>query len=200
MEGFSYAISAVAFVAVMISWISFAAAFMLRDSGEKTRDAEKAPKSWLGIITQGVAYAIAWAFMRRPMFSPLIDDLYVLNIGFQLFAAAIAICSAVLTFASIRELGKQWSLEARLVEGHDLVTTGPYSLVRHPIYTAMFGMLIATAIVWSFWWAIPFAVLVFLVGTFIRTRFEEQLLANAFNDKFAEWKARVPALIPFLKL
>jgi protein-S-isoprenylcysteine O-methyltransferase Ste14 len=125
--------------------------------------------------------------------------MYVLNIVLQIVAAALSISCVFLTMLAIRELGKQWSLEAKLVEGHDLVMTGPYNLVRHPIYTAMLGKLIATGIVLSHWAVVIGAVIVFLIGTYIRTRFEERLLGDAFGEKFAEWKRRVPGLIPFLK-
>ena len=200
MEQLSYWISAAAFATVITCWIIFAATFLLRKKPPRTKNAVNAPKSWLGIILQGIAYMPVWALQRRPVFSPFIDDLYGLNIAIQLLAVALAISCVVLTIKAVRELGKQWSLEARLVEGHDLVTTGPYSLVRHPIYTAMLGNLIATGLVLSHWLVLPFAVAIFLVGTFIRTRFEERLLSDAFGERFAEWRSRVPGLIPFLKL
>ncbi|MEO7273432.1 MAG: isoprenylcysteine carboxylmethyltransferase family protein, partial [Vicinamibacterales bacterium] len=45
-----------------------------------------------------------------------------------------------------RRLGVQWSLVARVTDRHELITTGPYAIVRHPIYTAMLGLLIATGL------------------------------------------------------
>jgi protein-S-isoprenylcysteine O-methyltransferase Ste14 len=198
MEQASYWISVAAFVTVIVGWVAFASAFLLRKKPAKSKDAVKAPKSWLGIALQGLAYFPVWAVRRTPMFSPFVDS-YALNIGLQIIAAALSISCVYLTMAAIKELGKQWSLEARLVEGHDLVTTGPYDLVRHPIYTAMLGMLIATGTVISHWLVLIAAVAVFLIGTLIRTRFEERLLSDAFGEKFAEWRARVPGLIPFVK-
>jgi len=199
MEELSYWISILALAIVIICWIVFALAFLTRVKPPQTRDAVNAPKSWLGIVLQGLAYVPVWAVQRRPMFSPFVGDLDALNIALQVCAAAIAIACVYLTFASLRELGKQWSLEARLLEGHDLVTTGPYSLVRHPIYTAMLGKLIATGIVLSHWAGLVVALMIFLTGTFIRTRFEERLLSDAFGERFREWKSRVPWLIPFLR-
>lgn len=200
MEEFSYVITAAAFAIVIIGWIVFAAAFLLREKAAHAKDVVNAPRSWLGIVVQLFAYLPVWGLERRPVFSPFVDSLYVLNVGFQLTAAAFVVVSVSLTILALRELGKQWSLEARLVEDHDLVTTGPYSLVRHPIYTAMLGMLIATGIVLTHWLVLPFAVVVFLIGTSIRTRFEERLLRDAFGEEFTEWRSRVPGLIPFVKL
>jgi len=199
MEQASYYVSMAAFVVVIACWFAFAGAFLLRQKPQAAPDAVKAPKSWLGIGLQGLSYAFVWALQRRPLFSPLIDGYYALNIILQMVAVLFSVSSVILTMFAIKELGKQWSLEARLVEGHDLITTGPYNLVRHPIYTAMLGKLIATGIVLSHWIALPIAILVFLLGTFIRTRFEERLLSEAFGEQFQKWRARVPGLVPFMK-
>lgn len=199
MEQISYYVSITAFGAVMACWFVFAGTFLLRRRSKSARDTVNAPRSWLGLVLQGVSYLPVWTWHRTPMFSPFVSESYSLNIVLQVVAAGLSIGSVFLAMSAVRELGKQWSLEARLVEGHKLVTTGPYNLVRHPIYTAMLGMLIATGIVISLWPVLLIAVAVFLVGTFIRTRFEEKLLGDAFGEEFAEWKRRVPALVPFSK-
>lgn len=200
MEQVSYWVSAAAFAIVIACWCVFAGTFLLRKKPPQTKDAINAPKSWLGIALQGIAYFPVWSVQRRPMFSPFVDGPYLLNIALQIVAATLAIVCVILTMAAIKELGKQWSLEARLVEGHDLVTTGPYNLVRHPIYTAMLGKLIGTGIVLSVWPVLLASVAIFLIGTLIRIRFEEKLLSGAFGEKFAEWRSRVPGLIPFVKV
>jgi protein-S-isoprenylcysteine O-methyltransferase Ste14 len=199
MEQLSHYISAGAFGVVIAGWFVFAATFLLRKRSAPTTDAVHAPRSWAGLILQGLGYIPVWSFQRRPMFSSFTGEYYTLNIVLQLVAILISVASVYLTIAAVRELGKQWSLEARLVEGHDLVMTGPYSLVRHPIYTAMLGKLVATGIVLSVWPVVLAGVAVFLMGTFVRTRFEERLLSGAFGEQFANWKAQVPGLIPFLK-
>ena len=102
--------------------------------------------------------------------------------------------------SAIKELGKQWSLQARLIEDHKLVPGGVYQIVRHPIYTAMLGMLIATGIVVSHWLILLIAVAVFIIGTKIRTVSEEKLLRDAFGGEFEDFAAKVPGLIPFLKI
>jgi protein-S-isoprenylcysteine O-methyltransferase Ste14 len=199
MEQTSYYVSVAAFAAVIACWFVFAGAFLLRKRPRRAKDTVKAPKSWLGIALQGISYAPVWALQRTPRFSPFAGENYLLNVAVQAAAACLAIGAVWFTMSAVRELGKQWSLEARLVEGHKLVTTGPYSVVRHPIYTAMLGMLIATGVVISHWLVLLIAAVVFLIGTFIRTRFEERLLGDAFGEQFTDWKARVPGLIPFLK-
>lgn len=101
-----------------------------------------------------------------------------------------------LCLAAVRALGKQWSYVARIVEGHKLITQGPYGFVRNPIYLGMFGMLLATGLAISRWWALPIAVAVFLVGSWIRIRSEERLLRESFGAEFDDYACRVPAVFP----
>ena len=102
-------------------------------------------------------------------------------------------------WAAARHLGKQWRFEAALNEDHELVQTGPYRWIRHPIYASMLGMLLATGCAWT-WWPMQIAGLVFfLIGTEIRVRAEDRLLSERFRESFAAYRARVPAYIPFIR-
>jgi protein-S-isoprenylcysteine O-methyltransferase Ste14 len=110
----------------------------------------------------------------------------------------LAVSSVWFCSAAIRALGEQWSLAARVVEGHKLVTQGPYSIVRNPIYTGMLGMLLATGLAVSHWIGLLIAIIVFAIGTSIRVRSEEKLLRETFGAEFDEYARTVPAVIPFL--
>ena len=131
------------------------------------------------------------------MFTPIVS-----SNPLALAASILAICAAVgsiwLVIAAVNTLGKEWSLTARLVEGHKLATSGAYAYVRHPIYTGMLGMLIATGLAVSHWLALLVALAVFFVGTRIRVLREEKLLREAFGADFEEYERRVRAIIPGL--
>ncbi|HXJ67298.1 MAG TPA: isoprenylcysteine carboxylmethyltransferase family protein, partial [Verrucomicrobiae bacterium] len=101
--------------------------------------------------------------------------------------------------AAVRTLGKQWSYEARVIEGHELVTQGPYRFVRHPIYTAMLGKLLASNFAFGHWLGLVIAGSVFVVGTLIRIQAEEKLLRETFGTAYAEYAQRVPAFLPGLR-
>ena len=121
-----------------------------------------------------------------------------LEIALSVLTMLLAVASVWFCGAAVRTLGKQWSLAARVLEGHKLVTEGPYNVVRNPIYTGMFGMLLASSLAVSHWIGLSMAVVVFAIGTFIRVRSEEKLLREAFGAEFDEYARRVPAVIPFL--
>jgi len=182
-------------VAILVAWLSFAAIFVLRRrpaaSAERTRD----PMGTVGLLLQGVGFGIVWS-VRRPTSAPLIDTSYTLLVAIAVVAVAVAAGSVALVLWSIRTLGRQWALAARLVEGHQLITGGPYRLVRNPIYTGMLGMLVATGLALSRPLALLLGVLVFCAGTVIRVRAEERLLRTAFGETWQAWARRTPALIP----
>jgi len=200
MELISYYANIASFAIVIVTWFVFAGTFLLRKQPETPPDKTRAPKSWFGLILQCLSFPPVWMVRRAPTFSPVIEGQHALNLILQILAVVIAISSVWLAMAAIKELGKQWSLAARLVEDHKLVTTGVYQIVRHPIYTAMLGMLVATGLAYSNWIALVVSVVVFIVGTKIRTNLEEGLLREAFGQEFEDWKAKVPGLIPFVKI
>jgi len=104
----------------------------------------------------------------------------------------VAVASIWLVRSALRHLGRQWRLQAVITEDHDLITTGPYRVVRHPVYTAFFGMLVATILMRGHPVARLLAVVVFVAGTHIRIRAEERLLLAAFGDKFLAYSEATP--------
>jgi protein-S-isoprenylcysteine O-methyltransferase Ste14 len=180
-----------------ISWVVFAAAFIFRRRPEVSQDRKRDSNSLVGVILQGLGFAIVMG-MRRHSYSPVIPVAPAISIAISIIAVAIAIGSVLLVVKAVRTLGKEWSVTARVVEGHKLATEGPYSLTRNPIYTGMLGMLIATGVISSYGTSLLLAIGLFLVGTLVRVRSEERLLRDAFGAEFDAYQRRVPALIPGL--
>jgi len=200
MEQVSYYATAISFAIVIICWFVFAGTFLFRKKPEAGREAKRAPKSILGIVLQGIGFGLIWALQRTPFLSPFIGELYVLNIILQIVAVLLAVGAVWTANSAIKELGKQWSLQARLVEDHKLVTGGVYRIVRHPIYTAMLAKLLATGLILSHWTVVIIAFVIFFIGTKIRTIAEEKLLRDAFPGEYEEYAKRVPGFVPFLKI
>lgn len=187
----------VAYVGVIVAWFAFAAVFLLEKKPPKPPAQRKESVSLVGIGLQGLAYGSAW-FVRRPFGEPIVPLPRVLEVLLVAVTLLIAAISIWMIMAAMRTLGKQWSFQARIVEGHRLVTEGPYGVVRNPIYTGMLGMLVATALANSHWIGLLGAVAVFMIGAVIRVRSEEKLLRAAFGAEFDAYARRVPAMIPGL--
>jgi protein-S-isoprenylcysteine O-methyltransferase Ste14 len=94
-------------------------------------------------------------------------------------------------------LAGNWSATVTVKQAHELIRSGPYALVRHPIYTGMLFALAGTAVWLGNWRAlIGFAL---IAGAFVhKLRIEEKFMAEQFGDDYARYRAQVAALIPFL--
>lgn len=86
---------------------------------------------------------------------------------------------------------------AQLFTGHKLVTTGPYALIRHPIYVGVILAAFGSLFLYATWTTIYFACASLLIT--MRASREEKALAEEFGDQWHEYCKRVPAFIPFRK-
>jgi protein-S-isoprenylcysteine O-methyltransferase Ste14 len=154
--------------------------------------AKRERRSQLGIAIQSFGIAVA-AFGRV---TPTLPSLSLMSVA-ATTAVLLLMSGAIGLFAaSSRELGRNWSLVARTRYDHELVQTGPYSRVRHPIYLGLLLFLFAFAIGLGHWVQLVIALPLFFVGTKMRTDAEEQLLEQSFGDKFRDYRNSTPAIIP----
>ena len=182
---------------VLLCWIFFAGIFLFRKRPPKAPDAKRDPFATIGIGLQMVGYFLVWF---QPPWQPFLPPVPALSgitgVAFAVFTVGLGAGSGWLLLSAVRTLGKQWALRARLVEGHQLITTGPYAYVRNPIYAGMLGMLIATGLALEHWTGLIIAVILFAVGMVIRVRSEEKLLRSEFGEEFEQYARRVPAVLP----
>lgn len=92
-------------------------------------------------------------------------------------------------------LGKEWSPQLQLREEHHLVTTGPYTRIRHPLYTAMLGWGTSVALVTANWVFIVLAV-VAIAALFARVPREEQMMIEEFGEEYKAYMQRTGRFFP----
>ena len=168
---------------LMAGWLLWMIPFFLIRRGGPTSSTIDRRARW-GIAIQAIAFSLVWQghfWQRHPA-------MWQVAVGGVLLALA-----ALLTWTSTRTLGRQWRIDAGLNEDHQLVTTGAYRLIRHPIYTSMLCMLLGTGTLVAPWFLFLPAILLFLVGIEIRVRVEDGLLASRFGDEFDAYKQHVSA-------
>ena len=182
----------VALVEVILCWVAWSLAFVKpRKQAAKQKKVAIARGSRGGILLVMVSFALLWSYVRPVGFEKSVLSLITSMI--------LGPPSVGLAWAATRHLGKQWRYEAALSEDHELIQTGPYRWIRHPIYASMLGMTLATLAAWT-WWPMGIASLVFfLAGTEVRVRAEERLLAERFGAEFADYRKNTRAFIPFLR-
>lgn len=97
-------------------------------------------------------------------------------------------------------LGRLWSGTITRKQGHHVVDTGPYALVRHPIYTGLITAIVATAAAQATVTGLIGAALI-VFGLWLKARVEEDFLtAELGADAYGAYRRRVPMLVPFLPM
>ena len=168
--------------------------FLLRAISQRAPEtgAKRDRRSQLGIAIQSVGISLAGFGLVKPILPPLSTASMAGTVAvLVLMSGAIGLFAA-----SSRELGRNWSLVARMRSDHELIRTGPYARVRHPIYLGMLLFLLALAVALGHWVQLLAALPVFFIGTAIRTRLEDGLLEQSFGDSFLDYRRSTPALIP----
>ncbi len=116
--------------------------------------------------------------------------------GYWIGIAVLAAGLAFSVWARIH-LGRNWSARVTLKEDHQLIQSGPYRLIRHPIYTGMLGGFVGTAIAIGRWNG-PLAVALITVALIRKLSIEERFMAEAFPDEYPGYCAKSWALVPFI--
>ncbi|MDB4907403.1 MAG: isoprenylcysteine carboxylmethyltransferase family protein [Gemmatimonadetes bacterium] len=191
----SLIVTALPALTVMLGWAVFMVLMVRRARATDRTTRRRDPWSWVGISLQGIAFGIAWS-LERFRFARLVDTHETLA-TLRLMVVILLVAASLRLFQrSLATLGTHWSLVARVGTAHQLITSGPYAKVRHPIYVAMFGMLLAASLAMGGpVCMLPGAVL-FVLGTVMRVRREDSLLRAEFGASFDLYAARVGALVP----
>ena len=152
-------------------------------------------RSRLGVALQALGFVLAasgeidvalpWSFADS-----LVSTLVVALIGGT---------AAWLFHAAAIEMGRNWSIVARTRADHQLVRSGPFAIVRHPIYLAMWLYLFSLGVALGHWATLLLGLPFFLAGTMIRVREEEKLLRAQFGEDHARYVREVPAFIPYIR-
>ncbi len=111
-------------------------------------------------------------------------------------AAALSVIGVGFAIWARVHLGRNWSPRPAAKEHHELVTTGPYAYVRHPIYTGLILMAFGTALTGSIW-----GIGVFIVASLtlmLRIGKEEKIMLELFPDEYPMYQVRTKRLIPWV--
>lgn len=170
-----------------LSW--FAAAIWSRQTAARASFAQEAPYRIITII--GIILLFGFIDFRSLP--------YGWDVSESVMWVLLALVAAGFVFAwwARLHLGALWSGTITRKQDHRIVDTGPYALVRHPIYTGLLLSGFATAIARGRWEALIGALL-FALGCWIKARQEERFLSEELGPEYAAYRERVPMLVPFV--
>ena len=125
------------------------------------------------------------------------------NIAFALDVIGLIVYLAGFSFVlwARRTLGKNWGLstsqQVKLLDDHQLIQTGPYAFVRHPMYFGWWVAMLGLTLLYPVW--AVFLLFIFSLISFAgRARREESALAERFDEEWIEYRNHTKMILPFL--
>jgi protein-S-isoprenylcysteine O-methyltransferase Ste14 len=127
--------------------------------------------AWIGIFRFGLPDWLRWA-------------------GFALGLLSVAF----MTWTQVT-LDTQWSAQLQLRQDHQLITSGPYASMRHPLYTSVLGWGVSLSLLTANWIFVAVSVLA-VGGLLYRIPKEEQMMLEAFGDAYRSYQQRTGRYFP----
>jgi protein-S-isoprenylcysteine O-methyltransferase Ste14 len=180
--------------AIVASWILFALYWLLAALGvKKTAKRQNPAERILYLVFMAAGFFLL--YQENPNWGPL-NRRFVPDL-FWIAWLGSALCAAGVLFAiwARRTIGKEWSAEVQIKEGHQLIRSGPYAHIRHPIYTGLLLATLGTALVIGEYRGL-LAVAMFLIGFTRKARKEESFLAGEFGAAFEEHRRHTGFYLP----
>jgi protein-S-isoprenylcysteine O-methyltransferase Ste14 len=138
-----------------------------------------------GCMMAGPWFRYGWLRLR---FIPQLESLPLAGMVLTVAGCAFAIWARV-------TLGANWSARATVKADHELITSGPYSLARHPIYTGLLMAIMGSALAGGEWHCV-LGVAIIVFAFLVKMSQEERLMMQTFPEAYPEYRQRVKALIP----
>lgn len=179
---------------VFALWAAWAAYWFANARGNKLTVREESPASRLGHVVPLLLAAALLAVPRLP-WAGLDTHLLRPTLGLYWSGVAVLLGGIVLSIYARRTIGRNWSGTVTLKIDHELVRSGPYRYVRHPIYSALLLGYLGTALIRDEWRGI-LALLIAYAALWRKLKLEERWMLEAFEDSYRHYRSEVPALIP----
>lgn len=158
------------------------------------------PKQWVSRATTErlvlavfeIGTVVAWIVFARGRWGILDEP----DTAVAIAGSLLALTGALLAAWAKARLGRLFSPQLGVQKDHSLVTTGPYAVVRHPIYLGIIDFIIGSALYFNDLGLLVVGLL-FVVYFAAQIRVEERQFAAHFGDEWREYRQRTPALLPF---
>lgn len=178
-------------LAWMVVWLVWA--MQTKQARQRLRLSEALPYMVPTALGAYLAFAEPKVLRRMGLWRPGIAPVpWVMDLGVALTAAGLLFAIWARLY-----LGQNWSGLVSVKVEHELVRTGPYRFVRHPIYSGIILALLGTSLCRRNLWGFAGVALVWL-GLWIKSRLEERFMVQTFGSKYEDYRQTTGALIPRL--
>jgi protein-S-isoprenylcysteine O-methyltransferase Ste14 len=182
---------------IAIGWIIFWLYWIVSAFGSK-KETHSNLKQFLRIRIVIFPIAVALAIVLKSLPSALknhyqnaINNHIVMSVGLLIFLIGF-----IIAIWARRHLGKNWGMPMAQKQNPELITSGPYAYIRHPIYTGVLLMALGSFLIVNMYWLIVFIVAaVFFIYSAVS---EEKLMTKQFPKVYPSYKAKTKMLVPFV--
>src|SRR5262245_35091312 len=179
-------------------WFGWLACWGLFSLNVKTTTRRESPVSRLSYV---VPLVLAGVLLAVPALDiPLLGGRFLPASAARVWGAigiVITLSGLLFTVWARIHLGRNWSGTVTIKEGHELITSGPYRFVRHPIYTGLLLAFTGQAIAVGQWRGV-LAVALAMFTYWRKLRIEERWMREHFGSAYEAYSQRVSALIPYI--
>ena len=182
---------------IVVLWLGLSAYWAATAMGAKRDLAPRA--TWKEIGLRLLVGALVLLLLAVPPVHHLLRELQADQTpSARLGIVGVLLCAAGvgLMVAARIHLGRNWGMPASRKENPELITSGPYAYLRHPIYAGIILAMLGTTIGASVFWAIPF--LLFSVYFVYAARREENIMITQFPEQYPAYMRRTRMLLPFV--
>ena len=179
-----------------VVWIAFIVYWRIKAAGTKsTQLSEPAASGILRALTF-VVVIVLLSTTRIPL-PWLYRELWPSGLWSFCIGASVTLAGLFFAVWARQHLASNWSSAVTIKQGHELIITGPYALVRHPIYTGILTGFLGTAIALSQVRGVIGFVLILIV-LWAKLRKEEEWMRSQFGETYAAYAQHTAALVPYL--
>lgn len=133
------------------------------------------------------------------LFTPFLDSFKMgFPVWLRLLGVAISLASLFYFRWIHKTLGENWSPTLEIRKGHQLIKSGPYKTIRHPMYAQIFLWTIAQVLIVSNLLAGFSGIIAFTILYFVRVPHEEKMLTENFGDEYIEYMKETGRIFPKL--
>ncbi len=179
---------------LIILWITFLAYWLI--SGRKIKVHIRKDDIYIRLYV-AIVVILLWSI---PLVRQFLTQSGVSSISLSpivnIIGIILCIAGFMLAIWARVHLGRNWGMPMSVKKDAELVTTGPYAYIRHPIYAGILLAMLGSALASIMWWLVAFVI--FSIYLVYSSRVEEKMMIQQFPDKYPEYKNKTKMLIPFI--
>ena len=167
-------------------------------SGMRTKRTIQTQSSGSRLLNSAILVAGVYLIFARWIGVPALDrELYEVTVPIAVAGLVAVVAGVAFSIWARLMLGGNWSSAVTVKENHELVRSGPYRFVRHPIYTGILLGMLGSAVQRG-WVHCFVGVLLCVLSFWLKSQIEEQFMVQSFGEQYERYRHEAKALVPFV--